>query len=183
MADLVDLHLLDDGAASLIVRRQAIEVIREMSLDLPLRFRHESEARSIPEQARERPDGDGSRVPKRIQRGRARTELIESVPAPGEVVAFFRRGVPQRGLGFRVAGCEGLALVEALGCDFPGVIDPHEARGMPAPGGIGGHGARNSGGRAAAGRSRKAPAQAGFGQIQEAVKGRKDAWVHATHII
>jgi len=183
MADLVNLHLLDDGAAALIIRGQAIEVIREMALDLPLRFRHESEACPIAEKPGKRPDRDGSCVPQRIEQGRARTQLIEPVPTPGEVVAFFSRGVPQRGPGFRPAGRECLALVEALGRDFPGVIDPHEARGMPAPAWIGGRGARISGGRAAAGRSRKAPAQAGFGQIQEAVKGRKDAWVHATHII
>jgi hypothetical protein len=171
MADLVDLHLLDDGAAAQIIRGQAIEVIREMALDLTLRFRHESEARPIAEKARERPDGDGARVPHRIQQGRTRTELIEPVPAPGEVVAFFRRGVTQRGLGFRVAGGEGLALVEALGSNFPGVIDPHEARGMPSPRRVGRRSARISGGRAAARRPRKAPAQAGFGQIQEAVEG------------
>jgi len=69
MAYLVDLHLFDDGAAALIIGGKAIQVIREVALDLPLRFRHESEARPIAEKAGERPDSDGSRVPHRVQQG------------------------------------------------------------------------------------------------------------------
>src|SRR5688500_20119770 len=92
MADLVRLHLLDDGAAARIVRRQSFEMGRQVALDLPLGFRHEPEARPVAEQPCQCADDDGARVPERVQEARPRAQLVEPVPAPGQVVAFLGGG-------------------------------------------------------------------------------------------
>ena len=100
------------------------------------------------------------------------------------MIAFFGGRPAQRVPRFRRPGGQRLPVIEALGRDFPGVIDPHEARGMAAPGRI--DRCRRAGfpgvGRLLAGLAKLA-AQAAIGQFQQAVEGGEDARVHATHII
>ena len=118
MIYLIRLHLFDDCSAARIVCGQALEMIREMAFDLFLGFRHEPEAGAVSKKACECADGDGTRVPERIQQGRSRSELIEPVPAPGQVVAFLCRGPAQCLARFRSLGRDGLSLIKALGSDF-----------------------------------------------------------------
>ena len=54
-------------------------------------------------------------------------KLLETLPAPGEVIIFFIRRLFHLLAGFLATGCQRLALVECLGTDFTGVIDPHHA--------------------------------------------------------
>ena len=61
-------------------------------------------------------------------------QFAQPLLAPGQVVGFLAAGLFQQGTDGRVAGHQGLAVVQALGGDLPGVIDPHQA-GRVAPGG------------------------------------------------
>ena len=154
-----------------------------MPFDLAFGFRHEPEARTVTEQSGERADGDRACVPERIQEARAGAELVQSVPAPGEVVTFLGRSPDQRRARFGQSRGQGLSVVEALGGDFPGVVDPHQPGDVAAKARIDRRNGRISGGWAAAGGAGEAGAEARVGEFQQAVEGGEDARVHATHII
>lgn len=183
MTDLIGLHLFEDRSAARIVRGQPVEMIRKMSLDLFFGLRHESETHAIAAETRDGTDGNRTRVPERIQQGRARTQLFQTVAAPGQVIAFFVGRVAECNTRLGGPGREGLALIEALGRDFPGVIDSHQPGDVAAAAGIGKCRRRLSRRRTGTWRPREAAPKARIGQFQQAIEGGKYAWLHVTHII
>ncbi len=54
-------------------------------------------------------------------------EFAEAVFTPGQMVGFFRSGMPQDLRHSRCLGGERLTLVKGLGADLTTVIDPHQA--------------------------------------------------------
>ena len=52
--------------------------------------------------------------------------------APGQVVGLFPGRLFQQVAGGRIAGDQGLTVVETLGGHLPGMIDPHQGDRLPA---------------------------------------------------
>ena len=156
---------------------------REMSFDLAFRFRHESEARAVAAEARNRADRDGPGVPQRIEQARARTELAEPVAAPGQVIAFLVGRAAQRVPGLGLLGRQRLPVIEPLGRDFAGVIDPHQPRDVAAAGFVEGAGNRRSGGRTAAFGPGEARPQPCVGHFEQPIEGGQERASHEAYII
>ena len=143
------------------------------------RRRTRGSARS-PSSAAARADREGARVPERIEQARARAELAEALLAPGEVIAFLARGLAAAFPRGCRAGHQGLAVIERLGGDLAGMVDPHQA-GHVAPlrlGELGGAAGGPRGGPARPGRRETAPA--GRCRRRRAGESRGDLGVHSS---
>ena len=91
VARLVVAHLLDDRAAFRVRCRQALDVRRQVLLDLALGFDDEPEVGAIAGDARGDADGERARVPQRVQQRRAIAELGEPLLRPREVLLLLAR--------------------------------------------------------------------------------------------
>ena len=156
------------------LRRESAEVLVEMALDLPLGLGDEAEARRDRRASGgQRADREGAGVPERIEQARPRAEFLQARLAPGQVIAPPRARPPcsrrARVLG---AGEQGLAVVERLGGDLPGVVHAHQGRGT-APLGLRkwGSGAGRAGKGAAGARRCKDGAQRAIGGGDDRVEG------------
>ena len=67
MLDLIMRHLLQDRAAAPVLRRQALEMVAQVRLDLPLGLGDESQAGSIAQDPCHRADEERTRIPEGIQ--------------------------------------------------------------------------------------------------------------------
>jgi len=85
-------HLFEDGAAARVVFRQTLEVAFEVLADLSLRFCNEAEAPAISERATGSPDRECAGIPERTETARRRTEFVQALLAPGEVIELFVGG-------------------------------------------------------------------------------------------
>jgi hypothetical protein len=133
---LVVAHLVDDRAASRIGRRQAVDVRRQMLLDLPLGLDDEAEVRRVAREPGGEPDAERARVPEWIQQRRARGKIGEALLRPCEMIFFLARGFGEARADLRIARDQRLRRVERLRADLPGVIDAHESGGVTPVGGL-----------------------------------------------
>ncbi len=108
--------------------------------------------------------------------------------APGQVVAFLAGGLGHGFANFRPAGGEGLAVVQALGCDLAGVIDADQPRDVTS--GVVVHQVAIEAGRRIGALGMRTPQRRPQRQIrlfQEPVKRRQGSirrWLeHGTHYI
>src|SRR5205807_7778281 len=129
MARLVFPHARDDLAAACVPGWKHVEMAEEMALDLVFGFGEESHAPPIAREPRQHAQSERSGVPQRIEKARARVELVEPIAAPGEVIALFGGGRMQRAAHVRIARDHRLPAVKRLRADLAGVVDAHEARG------------------------------------------------------
>lgn len=124
-------HLLDDCTALRILGRQAVEVAVKVRTHLPFRFCNKPEAPLVPEKATRRPYGIGTGVPERAEFADIFPELVKTLLAPGEMIELLVRGPLHLLFNVLVAGDRRVSLVQRLRCNLPGVIDAHQASGMP----------------------------------------------------
>ena len=96
MPRLVGAHRLDHRARAAVVRRQRLEVARQVLLDLALGLGEEGEVPAVAQRAGGRADGERAGVPERIEQARPAAELADALGAPGEVVLLLARRALQR---------------------------------------------------------------------------------------
>jgi hypothetical protein len=134
MPGLVLAHLLDDGAAALILLREFLQVISQVLGNLLLGFGDKAQAPLVAGQTGGSADGERACVPERLQLAGAGAEFAQPLLAPAQVVLFFLRGGQQLFAYLAIAGGQRLALVERLRGDLAGVIDAHQPGGVAALG-------------------------------------------------
>ena len=131
VVDLVGLHLLEDGARLLVVARDLGEVLVEMVLHLTLGLHDEAEAPFVAGQPGRRAHREGARIPQRVQETLAVPQVFQARGTPGEVIVFFLGGALQALARVRQLGGQRLTLIEGLGANLAGVVDPHQACDVP----------------------------------------------------
>ena len=136
MRDLLGSHGFKYGTAACIARWKSLEMLIEVTFDLPLRLGDEPQAGTVAEQSGTGADEEGARVPEGIEQARPCGELPEPHLAPRQMVRLRARGRQEhRARGFR-SGDERLAVVQRLRGELPGMVDTHEC-GTRAPVGFG----------------------------------------------
>jgi hypothetical protein len=68
-----------------------------MSLDLALGFRDETQAQRIPEASGDEAQAESAGIPERIQQRRPRTQLVQALPSPGQMIGLFMRSLEKLG--------------------------------------------------------------------------------------
>ena len=105
-----------------------------MRLDLAFGLHHEAQADRIPDPGRYGAHHIGARVPQGIQDARLRTQFVQALRAPGQVVFFFLAGFFELRAQLRRVGETGLRIVQRLGAHFADMIHTHQARAVTAIG-------------------------------------------------
>lgn len=125
-------HLLDDSPAFCIFLGQSVQMTVEVGTHLLLGLGNKAQAPFVTECTTRRADHECARVPQRAQETRTFVEFLQALFTPGEVVEFFIGGALNLRFDIRVAGDDGVALVQGLGGDFAGMVDPHQTGRMRA---------------------------------------------------
>ena len=124
-------HLFKDGAAPPVALRDLRQMGIQMPHDLILGLRQKAEVPFIAKDAGHETDRERTGIPERREVARVVVQFPQALFAPVEMIDLFigrfAHGLFERGL----PGRERLRLVERLGRDFPGVVDPHQARDVP----------------------------------------------------
>lgn len=102
----------------------------QVAFDLPLGLYNKPEAGPVANGRGQHADGEGTAVPNWIQQARTRIKLLQTRCAPGQVISFLVRGFQQQTARRSSPGYERLAVVQGLGGDLSGVVDPHESSGL-----------------------------------------------------
>src|SRR5690606_10019463 len=134
VAGLVDLHLPQDLAAALVALGQRFEVLVEVGLDLAFGLDHAAEVPAVAAQAGQHAQGVAPAVPQRVEHAGTAVELAQALGAPGQVVGLLLRRLEQVLAGGLFARHRRLAVVQALGADLAGLVDPDQPGRRPAPG-------------------------------------------------
>ena len=126
-------HLLDDRARASVRLRQAMQVSFEMLDHLALGFRDEAEAGAVARESGQRADRERAGVPQRIEQAGPAAQFVDARRRTRPDGRSPRGPLPsvQPGL-HRAAGHGSLALVQRLGGDLAGMIDPHQRGGVLA---------------------------------------------------
>ncbi len=121
-------HLRDDRAALGVVRRQPLDVRRQVVLDLALRLDDKAQVRAIASHAGGEADGERAGVPQRIEQRRTRIEFGQACLRPREMIFLLarRQGVARAHVG--IARDERLRRVQRLRADLAGMVDTHQPR-------------------------------------------------------
>jgi len=135
MRGFVRLHLLHEGARGRILAGQAIEVALEVLFDLPFGLDDEAQAERVTRPPGKQSEGEGARVPERIEKAWSSVEFAQALTGPSEVVRLFTGRLFELLPEGRIAGDEGLRAVEGLRADLAHVVDPHQGPGE-APGSV-----------------------------------------------
>src|SRR5690606_20860387 len=115
MFDLVGLHLLDDRARLAVRRRQALQMTRQVALDLALGFGQKAQIPAIAETPGSHPEGERARIPQRIEETLALAEFRDAAFGPGQVLGLLARCLLQRVTDRRGVRRPRPALVNRLG--------------------------------------------------------------------
>ena len=102
-----------------------------MLADLVLGGGDEPEADLVADQPGGGADTERQPVEQRIEYAGMTAQLADALLAPGQVVDFFLGRVLHGLAHFGQFGGQGLALVQRLGTDFPGMVDAHQAGHVP----------------------------------------------------
>jgi hypothetical protein len=132
MAGLVVAHLLDDCAAFRVARRKAVDMRREVLLDLALGFDDEAKIAAIASESGRDPDGERARVPERIEQRRPVVHLGEPSLRPRKVVLFLARRAIEARPDLGIARHQRLCRIERLCAHLAGMVDAHQSGRMPA---------------------------------------------------
>ncbi len=82
---------------------------------------------AIAKRARQGAEGKGAQVPQRVQEAGAALQFLQALLAPGQMIDFLGGGFVHGRLHRRIACGKGLTLVQGLGGDLSGMVDPHQA--------------------------------------------------------
>ncbi len=102
----------------------------QVRTDLPFRFGDKAQTPSITEYAACCADRECASVPNRTEQARAGIKLGKALLAPGQVIEFFIGSPLHLICDSRIAGDDRVSLVQALGGNFAGVVNTHQASHM-----------------------------------------------------
>ena len=130
MALFVFQHFLHDQPGLAVLFGQGFQVVPQVVADPLFRGCHKAQADLVADRAGHRPQGEGQAVPGGVEDTGPAVQLAQALLAPHQVIDLLRRRLlhlfPHGGQ-FRG---EGLPLVERLGADLAGMVDPHQPGGM-----------------------------------------------------
>ena len=96
MTRFIIAHLLHNGAAFLVIRRQTFEMAFKVMHHLPFGFRQETQIPFVAQQSRHRADRKRPRIKQRIQHTFAAAQLGDTPFGPRQMFGFFLRRLFQR---------------------------------------------------------------------------------------
>jgi hypothetical protein len=126
------LHLKKDGATADIFGGQLLKMSCQVLFDLSLGLCHEAQGDAVAGKASDHADGERSCVPEWVQSAGPVVEFGESCLAPGQMIGFLTTRLFQQVADGRVTRNHGLPVIQPLGRDFTGMVDPHQLCGLAA---------------------------------------------------
>ena len=130
MPGLILFHLFQNQPAFLICLGQQGQVFINVRFHLVFRLYHKTKAPLVTTQAGYGTQCEGTQVPDRIQIAGMAVQGVQAIGTPGQVIGLFIGGLLHH-IAYSLLPCDkGLAVIQALGGNFAGVIHPHESGSM-----------------------------------------------------
>jgi hypothetical protein len=109
--DLIDLHLLQDGAGAQIIDRNLFQVFVEVALDLFLGLGDETQAPTVAGDPGGRANRERAGIKQRIEQAESPAQLLHALLAPVKVIVFLGGGTFHAPAHGRITGGQRLTLV------------------------------------------------------------------------
>jgi hypothetical protein len=129
---LVLTHLLNDCSATMVFFRQGFLMGLQMGDHSVLGGMDKAQADPIPKQPGNRAHGKRRAIKNGIENAGTGVKLTQALFAPGEVILFLSRRVPQRPTNVGGLRDERLTLIKGLRTNLPRMIHAHQPSRMPA---------------------------------------------------
>ena len=125
-------HLLDDSPAAMVRFRQGFLMGLKMGNHPVLGGVDKAQAYPVPKQPGNRAHGERRAIKNGIENAGTGVKLTQTLFAPGEVILFLSRRVPQRPTNVGSLRNECLPFIEGLRTDLPRMIHAHQPSRMLA---------------------------------------------------